>query len=256
MTEYTLNVIAILEKMKAELGSAPLAYWVTPNTILTLSGLRAYCDGVLWGNSRGQLEGWLGEVEQSFTVLGRHIQVFSSDIGIQTARKEEDYTSYEIVFRPGLEKVLHETTLLTDPQSLLDGERSTLALLAAMRQQVSQHPACRTMDDEDLNHVAFGILVGYPDKAIIGYVKDIDPRKDPFAEQSIPADIRGAGYYQCPQPYYSYPLHMVTDPDITAHEQLWTSVLREYYHSDFHKELEADEAYKTKLVELDMLWED
>lgn len=56
--------------MTKVLDPALLAYWVTPNTVLTLSGVRAFADGVFWDDQQiGLLDQWRKEIEQSLAVL-------------------------------------------------------------------------------------------------------------------------------------------------------------------------------------------
>lgn len=257
MNDYTRTAITILEKMKQELPVGLLAYWVTPNVILTLSGARAYADSVNWSDDEKVLDTWRQEMEQSYEVLKRHAGVFDGIVRIEEPRNGERLAGFDIVLWPGLRKVLKETKIINEKDGLPDDIRTTDALMEWLRQAVSRGPeGDRIHDEETLNHIAFGILVGYPDVAILEeMLRESDPRRDPFAEQSVAADIRGCAYYICPQPFYSYPRHLMADPAIREHEELWSTILREYYTSDFHKALEADEHFQAKLKELDMLWE-
>lgn len=116
---------------------------------------------------------------------------------------------------------------------------------------LKQDERFKHFNKENLNHVAFGILVGYPDKAILGSATEWE-KDDPFAESLIDAAIRGSWYYICPRPVYSYPRRLVIDPDINTHERLWSKILKDYYKSEFHKQLEADKSFQQKLNRLKM----
>lgn len=85
---------------------------------------------------------------------------------------------------------------------------------------------------------------------MLASVKGWGEDRDPFGEPDMPADIRGADYYICPQPVYSYPRSLAGEPDITRHEQLWSKILIGYYTSDFHKTLEKDEKFLEKAKEI------
>lgn len=55
-TPTAQTAIDILERLKGNVGSATLAYWITPNSILTLSGARAYCDASSITPARNSLQ--------------------------------------------------------------------------------------------------------------------------------------------------------------------------------------------------------
>lgn len=243
------TAIAILEKLMAQVGVAHMPYWVTPNVVLTLAGARAYCDGVFWGAPQF-VDGWQAEIDADITALQKITDVYMADSGVQVASPTEMHASFDLVFRAGLQYVLSQTSLATfdpavisqpTPEKLMD------VLIGSIKQR-----ATNTYGPEDLSHMAFGVLVGYPDIAITGMVDATDPVVDPFAEHAIEADIRGAAYYPCPQPVYDYPRHLVSDPGIQAHEQLWSTILKDFYTSDFHQNLAKDPVFQAKLVALDM----
>lgn len=246
--------ITILQPLLDATSPASLAYWTTPNVILTLSGARAYCDGVFWDDdARSTLKSWVKEIEESFNSLNRICDLTVSGTSIAKAPSDDFYASFEIVSETGLRQVITQTTLLDDATfDTLIKQKTLKGLLEEMKLNLKEVKDLAKYNDEDINHIAFGILLGYPDSAIIGTVSgwQVD---DPFAEPLIRADIRGASYYTCPQPVYDYPRELVSDPTINAHEQLWSKILRDYYDSDFHKNLEADSEFQLKLKELGSL---
>jgi len=107
----------------------------------------------------------------------------------------------------------------------------------------------KDFDDEHINHIAFGIQLGYPDEAIVASVGDWQA-DDPFAEPLIQADIRSAAYYMCPQPVYHFSRSLAANPEIATHEQSWSKILKDYYTSDFHRSLEANAEFQQKAEEL------
>lgn len=244
------TAVDILLKLRKEVGSAALAYWVTPNSILTLSGARAYCDGVFYHSSKKQLAEWTAEMAQSIEALQSLTDIYFAEAKVDKTTSKESYAGYDAVFTHGLNFVLDNTELLGDSklnlaQQRLSGEKLVEAICTLLKQDEQFKPYGK----ENLNHIAFGILVGYPDKAILGSVSDWE-KDDPFAEPLIDADIRGSGYYICPRPVYSYPRHLVTDSYINAHEQLWSSILQDFYTSSFHETLAKDSDFKSKANEL------
>jgi predicted heme/steroid binding protein len=64
------RVIEIFSAISQQLGPQYLAYWALPNTVLTLSGARAYSDGVFWGNDNKDLpEEWNEEIAESMEIV-------------------------------------------------------------------------------------------------------------------------------------------------------------------------------------------
>jgi len=234
------TAIDILSHLQDKTNPAILAYWVTPNTILTLSGARAYCDGVFYYDDKKVLETWTKEMADSIQVLESITEIYFAEAKIDKTNAKEDYAGYDVVMTQGLQYVLEQTTLLgPETHTLLTQNLRGEKLIDALRSLLKEKEQLKHFNKENLNHIAFGILVGYPDKAILGSVTEWE-KDDPFAEPLIDADIRGSWYYICPKPVYSYPRHLVTDSKINTHEQLWSSILKDYYTSDFHQILEKN----------------
>ncbi len=244
------TAIDILERLKGNVGVAALAYWITPNSILTLSGARAYCDGVFYHSNKKQLAEWTTEMAQSIEALKSITDIYFAEAKVDKTTSQENYAGYDAVFTIGLNFVLNNTELLDDSkfdlaQQMLSGEKLVEAICTLLKQD----ERFMQYSKENLNHMAFGILVGYPDKAILGLVSDWE-KDDPFAEPFIDADIRGSWYYICPRPVYSYPRHLVNDTHINTHEQLWSGILQDFYTSSFHETLAKDSIFKSKANEL------
>lgn len=247
------KAISTLEAIRKQLGVAQLAYWVAPNTILTLSGARAYCDGVFWSNDKKTLEQWTKDIEAGLKIIADEQTVMWSDCGIETVRKTETYAGYDIVFESGLQYALHQTSLVNpDVINMLKEATSIARARQVLCNELRKQPSLKKESDSDLQDIAVGILLGYPDKAIIETLGKWD-NSNPFASRLVDADIKGASYYACPQPVYSYPRSLCNDPTVQAHEELWSQVLQDYYTSNFHKSLESDPAFKEKLQELEMV---
>lgn len=93
MTPSADTAILTLEKIKASCGASCLAYWVLPNTILTLSGARALCDGVYWSDDQTLLDQWNEEIARSLDVLKKHRDVAVAFSGVQSVRDNEQCAS-------------------------------------------------------------------------------------------------------------------------------------------------------------------
>ena len=242
------TAITILEKLLAEVGPAHMPYWICPNMILTFAGARGYGDGIFWG-SKKQVARWQKEIDADLAVLKRITDVYMAESGSATSTVGESGASYDLVLRKGLDHTLETTTILSfDADTLKD--RSPEAAMKALSAAVVAAQG-KEFNDEEVGHIAFGVLLGYPDAAILASTRAARNEHDAFAERSIEADIRGADYYVCPQPVYDYPHHFASDPSIQAHEQLWSKILKDFYTSDFHKKLAQDPNFKAKLAEID-----
>lgn len=246
-----LNAIKILSDIQIGLGDAALAYWVGPNTILTLADARAFCDGIFWNGDKKILSAWVQEISSAIPLIKSASSLVWSEIEIQEPRKGETCASYELLFKDGLETVLGQTRLITADDLALGNKRLGFReILGRIEEVLHAKPEFKQHSREDLNHIAFGILLGYPDEAITESVLAWHSEDEPFSEKSIPADISGADYYVCPQPVYSYPRRLVNNPTIKAHEKRWSDILNDYYHSDFHKKLESNVDFNAKMKAL------
>jgi hypothetical protein len=243
--------IGILRSLQETGDFASLAYWTTPNVILTLSGARAFCDGVFWDDdNKGLLEAWSLEIDKSLKILRRNWNLTIADTGVREARPKENYASFDIISEPGLRHAIAQTKLLDS--TILDTllhQTSFEGLMHEMMAGLRIQERFKDFDDEHINHIAFGIQLGYPDAAILASVGDWQD-DDPFAEPLIQADIRGAAYYLCPQPVYHYPRSLAANRQIIAHEQSWSGILKDYYTSEFHRSLEANAEFRQKLSEI------
>lgn len=246
------SAIAILQQVQEHCGNAALAYWTTPNTILTLSGARPYCDGVFWDDdNKGLLPTWQKEIDESLEVIKACSRVAAAEAEIKEARPGESYAGYDLLFEDGLRYVLMQTKLVDENiYDRLIGAGGMKEMLGVLQSELLKRLQGDGYNSEHVKDIAFGLLLGYPDKAMLQSVKKFGEDRDPFGEPDMPADIRGADYYICPQPVYSYPRSLAGDKDIISHEQLWSKVLKDYYSSDFHKALEKDSAFQGKAKEI------
>jgi hypothetical protein len=49
---------------------------------------------------------------------------------------------------------------------------------------------------------------------------------------------------------YIYPRPLVSDPEITAHEQLWSGILKDFYTSSLHQKLTKSPAFQNQITAL------
>src|SRR5262245_8789313 len=109
------HIIEAFDIIARQIGPYYLAYWTLQNTILTLSGARAYCDGVFWDDAnRGLLKQWEGEIAKSIELIKEHFETVWADVRIEEPRPKEKFASFELITKKGLNYLLAHTDLLSD----------------------------------------------------------------------------------------------------------------------------------------------
>lgn len=246
------TAIDTLSHLQDKVGPASLAYFVSPNIIITLSGARAYCNGVLYPENNEELQDWTRQIAEYLNVLKSTTDVYFSESNTaETAVTHEQYAGFDVLLTEGLSNSLKNTQLLDDTASTLIEQKLTgKELMDEIVTRLKKNDKLSDYSEEDLRHIAFGILVGYPDKAITASIDKWGEDRSEALDPLIDARIAEAAHYSCPQPVYSYPKSLENDPDIVAHERLWSSILQDFYKSDFHKKLAKDPAFQVKAKEL------
>lgn len=241
------NTLLQLQQVYDELGATHLAYLVAPNVILTLSGCRPMADGVYYSKDATLRQQWLEEMR----VAIRRLDTPWSKVYEDTNPMGDTYATFDILMWSGLEWVLSQTTLLSRQQkqtilskSLDENIQKTLLTMLAESSDIKHIPS------DAHGHIATGILLGYPDTAILGAVAAWENSNSSADLSLVPASITHAHYYDCPQPVYDYPKSLENDPSIIAHQQLWNHILEEFYSSSFHKMLLQDKIFRAKVSEL------
>jgi hypothetical protein len=152
------RAISILEKIKANHNPAMLAYWVTPNTILTLSGARAFCDGVFWSEDSNELNGWGKDIATCLATIKGQQEVVASTSGVQEVREGEACATYELILTEGLHNVLEGTAIINvDSAMLVIPNATPSSIVKWLMKSLANKDEFKDYSEEDLNHVAFGI---------------------------------------------------------------------------------------------------
>ena len=241
--ERAIDILSALEK---EVGPANLAFFVTPNTILTLSGARAHCDGVFYGESDAQLAEWLPKIQTSIEALRSITDIISSDAYIDKSVRGENYAGYDLKTRSGLIRSVSASQLLDTSaiNGMIEAIASPDELSLQIRGALRKNPKLQGLSDDDINYVYIGIMLGYPDEAIMSSLHKWDEDPSSADDPLIDARIAYADYYDCPQPVYSYPQSLKGNPKIIEHEKLWSSILKGFYRSSFHNKLASNPEFQ------------
>jgi hypothetical protein len=247
------TTLEVLKDQRHSNACAYLAYLVNANTVLTLSGARAFCHGFYTSEREQSTYRWEKEITTALNALCGVIQADWRKTEVGKALAPRYYASYELLLLSGLTYVSEHSELFGYEQLAFSSPVDRDDVEESVADVLGQQKALRHFDNGYLGHAAFGLLNGYPDKAIISSLEVWSrPRPDPFAEPLIDADIRGAAYYATPEPVYSYSRSLIDDPVIRKHEQLWSHILESYYTSPFHRHLEQQREFQDKLSELGM----
>mgnify|MGYP006929326724 CR=1 FL=1 len=245
-----MHAISTLEVILDRHGPSALAFFITPNAILTLSGARAFFDGVIYTNRENNMSVWLSELNEYLKTMEKATATLYKGTQINTNYSGDEYLGFFIILEQGLIYTLSSTKLLKQPAQLVDDVNDYMKIIDAISVELRENPELDQISDDDIRHTAFGILLGYPDKAIVESHGKWNPSKNINNDKLIDAKIKYADFYRCPQPVYSYPKYLLNDPDIRSHEILWSSILRDFYESDFHKKLTNDPSFIEKAREL------
>lgn len=225
-----------------------MVFWITPNTVLTLSGARGYADGVFYSAHKADRERWVDEISRCMETLRGPAGIVDYVVGSDVNPAGQTYVSYDFLVRDGLAYSLSQTDLIANGQvqHLLDNASKLPGVIPAITAALQGNKTFAS-STVDLSDIASGLLYGYPDAAVVSAEQIYNQPERPFGEKLIDADIRGADFYDCPQPVYSYARSMSDDTAIRIHEQLWSTILQNFYDSDFHRTLAADRTFRAKL---------
>ncbi len=182
------TAVDILIKLQKEVGSATLAYWVTPNSILTISGARAYCDGVFYHSSKKQLAEWTAEMAHSIEALQSLTDIYFAEVKVDKSTSKKSYAGYDVVFTQGLQFVLDNTHLLNDRkyevvQQRLSVEKLVEAICLLLKQ------------DERFKQYSFELKLtmpptdrggrGYSDKYVANAIKELQSYTQMWLKDAI-----------------------------------------------------------------------
>lgn len=243
-------VIKTIQLVLDNLGPSFCAYLVLPNDVLTLANARGFADGVFYHPDKAVLKQWQNEMRQLFTFLKKH-RDFIYVTEIIPNPGGQWYVGYDFMNPDGLRVTLPTYSFIDKTKIEKLVQHDSLATLAEdLMHQLSQSEALMSGHADHVEDITSGVILGYPEKAILSSVSRFDQPTDKFPEQLVQANIRGADYYQGPQPIYDYPRKLIHDPDIKKHEELWSSILQDYYTSTFHTTLMKDPAFAAKIKAL------
>lgn len=242
--------IDVLRQLLDKTSPATMAFWTTPNVILTLAGARGVADGIFYSEDKATRTKWKKEITESLNALKQIIDITDDVVSENTNPMGDAYVAYDIVARDGLVYSLEQTEFIPAKsiRDIVDAAGDMRQIVPHIVKAIEDNPQISSHQDI-ITGVASGLVYGYPDPSIaVGERLFMQPAR-PFEEKLINADIRGGDFYDCPQPIYSYPRSLMDNPVIRAHEKLWSTVLEDFYTSELHLRLAADKDFTAKQEE-------
>lgn len=219
-----------------EVGSRLGVYLVNPNVVLTLADERGSADLPVQASAK-ELRRFVARANDVLLPEGCRIVIHAGPHRPSFLRGQADL---EIVSLAGLAQVSARTTLPGispfDAKSSWDGLRewctqTRASVIAA--QQAGKLPA-----HVDPVHFEIGLALGYPDRAMLGYLPVADDAWD--EDKCVDARIPFSDRYDCAQPIYSFLKTDEADPAIVEHQRRWGQVLARFYGSSWHERLHRD----------------
>lgn len=102
-------------------------------------------------------------------------------------------------------------------------------------------------EPEAWGHMVYGLLLGYPDRALSGYYLGPEHKERPDYNERrdlVSAHIPAAHRYECGLPEYDFSWRDINHPEIRSHAEGWNDLLSQVYASPAHRALEADPAFR------------
>jgi hypothetical protein len=252
MDKYT----SFLENLYKELGPEHCAYWVGPNIVLTLSGERAYGDSVFWGD-KNTTTLWQTELAYHLKILEKYIPTACAETSTRqntAISKSQYYTNTEIVSRAGLVETLRKYTFFQLSHLNTISTFTSLQSVFEYLKKALEPALFQKFSSQNINHLLYGALLGYPEPAIIESItmwqEEESPQNTTHKSTELQAKITYANYYQCPQPIFSYPAHLRNDEEINNTIIRWNNALLVFYEGELHKKLASKPAFQRKIKEL------
>jgi hypothetical protein len=227
-----------------------LPVFLAANSVATLSGVRAY-------DAYHEFYGFNAQAEEQAAadVLERH-GVYLLPSGHEAMGADGGRLMFELLNYGGLES-------LAGNYKLPDGEKWPIVKANAYTPEgfVAWSTAVESwltalVDDGSLplewkevplmtHELRFGMLLGYPGKVLESnlWLELLSEKNDgqlPDSEQTMLARIEHDSEYYAARQTYTIPTELRHDPEIKAHERLWSEVLGIVYDSEWHQQLRAN----------------
>lgn len=203
---------------------------VDPSTALTLAGARAL---TAW---TGRFENPTDDDVQALERLDKWL--VPRGISLELCREDDtDVYEFSVVNLVGLERVSRSTHIAGfRPYHAETGWTGYYEWQDATMKSLVKHAPVPGNEA----HVLYGVLLGYPDRAILDYLRADRTSHDRF----ISSDIPWTTYYECGVASFSFPPHDCDHPQIVSTEREWGQLLEAIYTAPDMRRLDADPEFR------------
>jgi len=251
-TTYVKQALSALQAVESAAPRA-LPVFLRADSVLTLSGVRAY-------DAYNTFYAYLddAEIRQATDALAKEdILLFNAE-RLFTIDKKANQRDFEICHRPAFLSLWEQYDFpiaadlaKIDMQAMHDdatflGWSFLVERLFGAAMDSNTLPRSWLTDWRAPQHLRFGLLLGYPGKALESEMWiGAGMRRD---EEQMQATIHRHDAYLAAHPIYHYDKSLKQDPEIMAHQQLWSAILDGVYGSAWHKTVEQSASFKTAYV--------
>lgn len=201
--------------------------FVDASTMLTLSGARALTD---WNGAFHDLQ---ADDLHEFENLNRWLVPRGISVHVNQDPDREGSYGLSVVNLAGLERMSRATRIAGfEPYFATSGWRGYYEWTDRVLERLSRNPQLGV----DGVHAYFGVLLGYPDRAILDYLR----ARNRSPRQMIGSDTPWTTYYECGVASFRFPANDYDDATIVATERVWGDLLEAIYTSPEMRSLEAD----------------
>jgi hypothetical protein len=220
-------------QVSPELG----AFLLDPNVVLTLGDARGHTEFSAWGTSQD-----IGKLN----VLGAQVGIrFNIDNSVEPEKIRDLFVG--ITSRVGLEAVTAASKLPGLPKFLAESDDSPWLWYKRAFSEIDALPD-RELTSEDQGHITFGVMKGYPDKAVLALLT-LD------RELWRSTKLKCANFYNCAQPNFDY--NPLDAEGVVEQANIWGEALSQFYKSSVHLEIKSQDAFvRVRLRQMDetMRW--
>lgn len=226
----------LISKLYKELGPRIGSHLVEPNVVITFAGLRGSGNFLMLNLTNTEMNN-IEKLNQKINKLGIRFLVY-----IDVEHKITDITIHNL---KGIEYLSKVSKLpFVKPFDWTRGFDGASLWLNDVRNKAEKYFNIKTEDNlsiEALNHLIIGLLLGYPDQALLD-LYNVNIRKN--LDVLVPSEIPYANYYDNPQPNFSHLPEHKNEESIVKIKKSWGHLLKDFYTSSWHKSIAKDPYFR------------
>ncbi|HUC96650.1 MAG TPA: hypothetical protein VMR16_03240 [Candidatus Saccharimonadales bacterium] len=237
--DYSASALKILNKIE-RLNPRLLKYFLKANTVLTLSGVRAFDTYLSYDDlSENELQTVTELLSNNgFTLLSNRSEYDSDEV-----------KSFSLINHQALAKIPEQYKLehWVAPNLPFTAERMTV-WISEIESWLTKSMRDNVLPREWFDYrwpqidIWFGVLLGYPGEAIASACWNSSPSLEVKNPSIIWADIKYHDAYHATWPVYELLKDIEENPNIVKHQKLWSDILAGVYESKWHQAYKESQA--------------